>query len=267
MLIEKDEQAHHDIGDPSVFMNQYDVEAEEEVTRRAIAAGEKAEDFDSRLTPETSEGDELMALFLGTASANTGEETHDRAALGQSSGPDQDGPLDDSTPKSLFPSDLAYVDAALEHLRDTHPELDPRVDRESQTLTLDAPADLQARFRQAPPEIRPDNWRFVLTADREAMEDQIAESRRHESNWPQVHYLWRLNPVVQWLNDRMLASFGRHEAPILVGVPGLFQGDAVFVVAGQVANRQGQPLVSEWIAIPSWGSDPTWSRLQDLQSA
>ena len=257
VLIKKDEQAHHDIGDPSVFMNQYDVEAEEEVTRRAIAAGEKAEDFDSRLTPETSEGDELMALFLGTASANTGEKTDDRAALGQSSGPDQDGQHDDSTPKSLFSSDLAYVDAALEHLRDTHPELDPRVDRESQALTLDAPADLQARFRQAPPEIRPDTWRFVLTADREAMEDQIAESRRHESNWPQVHYLWRLNPVVQWLNDRMLASFGRHEAPLLAGVPGLSQGAAVFVVAGQVANRQGQPLVSEWIAIPSWGSDPT----------
>ena len=257
VLIKKDEQAHHDIGDPSVFMNQYDVVAEEEVTRRAIAAGERADDFDSRLTPETSEGDELMALFLGTASATTEKETDDRDALVLSSRPAQNGLHDDSTPKSLFPSDLAYVDAALEHLRDKHPELDPRVDRESQTLTLDAPADLQARFRQAPPEIRPDMWRFVLTADREAMEDQIAESRRHESNWPQVHYLWRLNPVVQWLNDRMLASFGRHEAPVLAGVPGLSQGAAVFVVAGQVANRQGQPLVSEWIAIPSWGSDPT----------
>ena len=86
------------------------------------------------------------------------------------------------------------------------------------------------------------------------MEAHIAESRRHESHWPQVHYLWRLNPVVQWLNDRMLASFGRHEAPILAGVPGLELGEAVFVVSGQVANRKGQPLVSEWIAIPSWGS-------------
>ena len=257
VLIEKDEQAHRNIGDPSIFMNQYDVEAEEKMTRDTIAAGESAEDFDSRLTPETSEGDELMALFLGESSADTEKKTDDRDALGLSSRPAQNGQHDDSTPKSLFPSDLAYVDAALEHLRDTHPELDPRVDRGSQTLTLDAPADLQARFRQVPPEIRPDTWRFVLTADREAMEDQIAESRRHESNWPQVHYLWRLNPVVQWLNDRMLASFGRHEAPVLAGVPGLFQGEAVFVVAGQVANRQGQPLVAEWIAIPSWGSDPT----------
>ena len=114
--------------------------------------------------------------------------------MGQLSRPDRNGrgrPISDSTPESLFASDLAYVEAALEHLREAHPELDPRVDRVSQTLTLDAPADLRARFRQAPTEIKPGAWRFVLTADREAMEAQIAESRRHESHWPQVHYLWR----------------------------------------------------------------------------
>ena len=258
VLIEKDEQAHRNIGDPSIFMNQYDVEGEEGVTRRAIEAGESAEDFDSRLTPETSEGDELMALFLGTAPTTKEETIDDRIALGHYRRPDRNGRgrlVDDSTPESLFASDLSYVEAALEHLREEHPELDPRVDRVSQTLTLDAPPDLQARFRQAPPEIRPASWRFVLTADQEAMEVQIAESRRQESHWPQVHYLWRLNPIVQWLNDRMLASFGRHEAPVLAGVPGLAPGEAVFVLAGQVANQKGQPLVSEWIAIPSRGSD------------
>ena len=43
VLIEKDEQAHRNIGDPSIFMNQYDVEAEEKMTRDTIAAGESAE--------------------------------------------------------------------------------------------------------------------------------------------------------------------------------------------------------------------------------
>ena len=258
VLIEKDEQAHRNIGDPSVFMNQHDVDGEEDVTRRAIAAGESAEDFDSRLTPETSAGDELMALFLGTPLPTTEDAPEEQRALGQLRMPDRNGAGkmgDDSTPESLFASDLAYVDGALEHLREVHPELDFRVDSASRTLTLDAPADLQARFRQAPQEIRPDAWRFVLTADRQAMEAQIAESRRHESHWPRMHYLWRLNPVVQWLNDRMLAAFGRHEAPVLAGIPGLVRGEAVFVVAGQVANRKGQPLVSEWIAIPFRGPE------------
>jgi len=259
VLIAKDEQAHRNIGDPSIFMNQYDVKGEEGVTRDAIVAGEDATAFDRRLTPETNAGDELMALFMGTPTA--AEETAGGdVAPGQSDGPstgDRDSRAEHSAPESLFPDDLAYVDAALEHLRETHPDLDPRVDHGSRTLTLDAPADLRARFRQAPPDVRPKDWRFVLTADRQAMEARIAESRRHESNWPQVHYLWRLNPVVHWLDDRMLAAFGRHEAPVLAGVPGLEAGEAVFVVAGQVSNRKGQPLVQEWVAIPFRGEDAT----------
>ena len=62
------------------------------------------------------------------------------------------------------------------------------------------------------------------------MNEAIAESRRHETAWPREHYLWRLHPVVGWLNDRMLAAFGRHEAPVLSGVPGLARDEAVFVI-------------------------------------
>ena len=161
VLIEKDEQAHRNIGDPSVFMNQHDVQAEEEVTRRAIADGESADDFDSRLTPEGSEGDELMALFLGTTLTSDAEavETEDRGVMGRPNGRRlvhaRSAKGVDSMPESLFASDLAYAEAALEHLRDAHPELDPRVNRESQALTLDATPDLRARFRQAPSEITP----------------------------------------------------------------------------------------------------------------
>lgn len=64
------------------------------------------------------------------------------------------------------------------------------------------------------------------------MNEAIAESRRNESAWPRQHYLWRLNPVVGWLNDRMLALFGRHEAPVLAGLPGLERDETVFVLSG-----------------------------------
>ena len=62
-------------------------------------------------------------------------------------------------------------------------------------------------------------------------------------------YLWRLHPVVAWLNDRMLAAFGRHEAPILAGVPGLAPDETVFVVSGLVPNRKSHPLVYEWVGV------------------
>ena len=109
--------------------------------------------------------------------------------------------------------------------------------------------DLRRRFGFFPREVAPEHWRFVLTSDPQRMGEAIAESRRDEAAWPRVHYLWRLNPVVGWLNDRMSAAFGRHEAPVLAGVPGLAPDETVFVLSGLVPNRRSHPLVYEWICV------------------
>ena len=47
----------------------------------------------------------------------------------------------------------------------------------------------------------------------------------------------------------MLAAFGRHEAPVLAGVPGLSTVECVFVFSGLVPNRKSHPLIHEWIAV------------------
>ena len=55
--------------------------------------------------------------------------------------------------------------------------------------------------------------------------------------------------MVGWLNDRMLAAFGRHEAPVLAGVPNLAADETVFVLSRLVPNRRSHPLLYEWIAV------------------
>ncbi len=251
VLAEKDEQAHRNIGDPSAFLRVYDVEAEEEVTRRAVADGEDAERFDARLTPAASEGDDLLALFLG-ASPPPGD-----GADGGIGGTDAAGGTDAGgtgeggrpAPPSLFENDLAYCEAALHRLRGKDRALRFETDAAGGVLTLDAPDDLRRRFDTFPREVFPRDGRLTLTADRRRMREAIAESRRDEAAWPAVHWLWRLNPVVGWLNDRMTAAFGRHEAPVLAGVPGLAADEAVFVLSGLVPNRRGHPLLYEWVAV------------------
>ena len=240
VLAEKDEQAHRNIGDPSAFMRVYDIEAEEEITRKAIATGEQADRFDARLSPAASEGDDLLALFLGTRSP-------------------EDKPSPEAqelapAPTSLFESDLAYCEAALHQLREEDRTLRFESDVTGTILTLDAPEDLRRRFGYFPREVSPENLRFALTADPNRMRDAIADSRREETAWPSVHYLWRLNPVVGWLNDRMLAAFGRHEAPVLAGVPGLAPDETMFVLSGLVPNRRSHPLLYEWIAVAYRGA-------------
>ena len=250
VLMEKDEQAYKNIGDPSVFMGEHDIDKEKTFTELAIASGESAAEFegrlDGRLTAEPSEGEGLLAMFLQ---------------------PDGGGPqtLPATTPPpplSLFRSELDYCEAALHRLQarqgHSNGEDSPaagsvrlrfRVDADSETLTLDAPDDLAARYGYLPPEVLPDSRRFILTTSRRRMSEAIVESRRAESTWPPVHYLWRLSPVVGWLNDRVLAAFGRAEAPILCGVPGLGPDEVAFVFSGLVPNRKSHPLVFEWIAV------------------
>ena len=240
VLADKDEQAHRNIGDPSAFMRVYDVDDEEEITRGAIAAGERAERFDARLTPAPSEGDDLLALFLGTKR------------------PDDEPPAETQelppAPMSLFENDIAYCETALHRLREKDRTLRFETDVTGSVLTLDAPDDLRRRYGYFPREVFPENGRFALTADRKRMRDAIADSRRDETAWPTVHYLWRLNPVVGWLNDRMLAAFGRHEAPVLAGVPNLAADETVFVLSGLVPNRRSHPLLYEWIAVAYRGA-------------
>ena len=230
VLKAKDEQAYRNIGDPSAFMNVHDVEEEEGITTRTIAAGTQAAVFDATLTPAENEGDSLLALF-----------TSGNAPVSHL--------IEPAPPPSLYADDLAYCEAALHRLRDKDADLRFEIDATAKTLTLDAPEDLRDRFAQQPSEAAPEHWRFVLTTARSRMADAIAESRRDERAWPREHYLWRLHPLVEWLNDRMAAAFGRHEAPVLAGVSGLAPTETAFVFAGLVPNRRGHPLLHEWIAV------------------
>ena len=214
VLMAKDEQAYRNIGDPSVFMNVHDIDREEEITRKAVARGESDTDFDHRWTPKSNKGESLLAMFL------------------QPEGDEGERPptATPSPPLSLFRSELDYCATALHRLQTAGAEngnaggpsvgatrLRFAVDAESETLTLDAPEDLVTRYSYLPPEVLPDSRRFVLTTSLDRMSEAIAESRREESAWPSMHYLWRLSPVVGWLNDRVLAAFGRSEADSLRG--------------------------------------------------
>ena len=80
VLGRKDEQAYRNVGDPSAFMNVHDIREEEKVTERAIADGETASHFDNRLTPGSNEGDDLLALFLGTSGDKPRRRTNRRTS-------------------------------------------------------------------------------------------------------------------------------------------------------------------------------------------
>ena len=54
-----------------------------------------------------------------------------------------------------------------------------------------------------------------FTTSRERVKKAIKDSRAEESNWPHVHLLWDLHPVMEWLNFKLMVAFGRKQAPAM----------------------------------------------------
>ncbi|MDZ7697622.1 MAG: DEAD/DEAH box helicase [Deltaproteobacteria bacterium] len=229
LLIQKDDQAVKNIGDPAAFMGVYDIDEEETLTASAIEQGQSPEEFES--TVEESAFDPLAAL-LGDSQPPAGEAV----------------PQNTSTMPSLFPDEYAYLKAALEHLKKAARMQVAFYDDEKR-IDLTAPEDLQHRFKYMPREIWPENGQFILCTDQNVIQNEIKQSRKEETAWPRIDYLWPLNPVVGWVDDKLRAALGRHEAPILTLKGTLTPGEVVFIISGLIPNRKSHPMVHEWVGI------------------
>lgn len=234
ILQKKDEQAYKNIGDPATFMKVHDIEGEEKLTEQAMAEGTEANIFDQTYTAdESNEGDELLALFFNTEETPLSSEEQLPLAERQ----------------SLYTSDYLFAKAAINYLNSEKRNIDANFSDSNQTLSLIAPDDLRYRFRYLPSEIRPDDWNLILTADKQQYQDEVKRSRQDETAWPKQHYLWKQHPVMQWLQERMLANVGRHTAPVLVLNSELSPGQSIFFISGLIPNRKAHPVIWRWYAV------------------
>lgn len=229
LLIQKDDQAVRNIGDPAAFMGVYDIDEEETLTAAAMEKGQSPEEFESAV--EKAAFDPLAAL-LGESDPPTGETVRTMK----------------SAMPSLFADDYVYLKAAIEHLKKAL-KIQVAFYEDEQRIDLTAPEDLQRRFRYMPKEIWPEDGEFILSTDRDVIQNEIRESRKEEKAWPRIHYLWPLNPVMEWVNDKLQAAFGRHEAPVLSLKGPLAAGEVVYIISGLIPNRKSHPLVHRWIGV------------------
>ncbi|MCC6165008.1 MAG: DEAD/DEAH box helicase [Acidobacteria bacterium] len=253
VLQRKDDRANQDLGDPSAFMHLCDPDAEAKKVAEVMAAGTDAEAFDRELerdaaTTTEGEGDWLLNLFNAPPEATTS------SALDAI-----------SEAPSLFPDDYGFAKAALEELGRGKAIAQWSHHDASRTLTVTAPADLQARLRQIPREARDADDRYVLTVERAHVAEAIERARQAKSaeeSWPDLQYLWPQHPISEWLRDRVLVHFGRHTAPVLRS-PHLAEGERALLMLALIPNRKGQPMVVEWRAVVLHASHSTAS-LEDF---
>lgn len=232
VLIEKDAQAGKNIGDPSEFSK----EEGEAITAELIERDDDIDDLDD---------------WLGDFFNGTDDSGHEPVDIVEAFTPTNESiSVNDmlgSRPQ-IFEKDIDYAAAAVNWLQeDAGVALQVSIDDDM--LRLTAPSDLKQRRRFLPKEVWPQDDRFVLTSDSQKISDELKRCREEDSPWPDIHYLWPLHPVVQWLYDRSLNAFGRHTAPVIRIPQQLKQDEHWYVLHGGFPNRRGQVHLQSWCAV------------------
>lgn len=236
ILIQKEEQALKNIGDPALLLGKFNVEEEETVIAEAIESGSDADTFAQSLDADAQEFNPFEALM---AAASETEET----AIEQLSETVSD--------ETLF-TDKEYLEQAVQYLNQT----DSNPVQELQTvsgLDIRLTPEMERRLRALiPEEAMPQGETLRLSDDKAFCMEQMRTSMRKnmdEAAWPSSQYLWKLHPIFSWVNDKAGLLFKRTEAPVL-GLPGvLYPGEALYIVSGSVPNLKSTPLIDEWFGL------------------
>ncbi|QEP45087.1 DEAD/DEAH box helicase [Ectothiorhodospiraceae bacterium BW-2] len=247
VLIEKDDQAQKNIGDPSEFTKRYDQESEEELVAEVVGS------------QQTNGADILAALFDNNAAHTANKQDNPLASFAHHS-PISHSDDDNATLPSLYSSQLAFATEALAFIQRKGQPIDYQVSGNSLKLTVND--ELKQRMKWVTPEIYPKDDQFILTESISAITQEIAEARGEQHAWPRKHYLWHLHPVMEWLTDKMVSAFGRHHAPLIRMPTQLSANQNQFILSGLYPNRKGQAIIHEWIVITF--TNQQMSQLQTL---
>jgi ERCC4-related helicase len=229
-LIEKEEAAYKNIGDAATILKLYDSKQEEDHIEAGLSAGESPE----QIVPDEPEDQGFLDLLLASEAVPIPDDCRGRMS-------------------SLYSDDLTFVRAAFDEIKTAEPGFQlPDFHRTLPSLTFSAPDDLWHRCKYLPRDVLPKEREFLLTTDRARVLRAIAEARKRakqgETTWPREQLLWELHPVMQWLLDKVMCRFERHEAPVITA-PTLRKGGAVYLFQGVLSNRRSQPVVVEWFAV------------------
>lgn len=234
-LIEKEQEAHKNIGDAAIILQLYEAEKEEQHITEALADGKSVEE----IIPDEQEEDWLSLLMAGDETTTA---TSEADAAGEV--------------PTLYHDDLTFIRAAFDELAQADGQVTPEAvalpeyhpDADRQEFTFIPPEDLRRRLEFIPQEALPKNGAFHLTTRRDTVMKAMAEARKKEKEWPQTQLIWELHPVMEWLTDKLLVRFGRHEAPRIIA-PKLGHNTVLLLFQGIISNQRSQPLITDWYGL------------------
>lgn len=234
ILVEKEEQAFKNIGDPTLLLGKFNIEDEEIVISETIENGSNAAAFESSLRDEESEFDPLDFLLNEASKEETtlmANETVEDETL--------------FTDKTYLIKALSYINKSEQHpLRQLS-----EISGVDVMLTDDMRRRLSAVI---PEEAMPSGEILRLSDDKTYIMQEMRKSMQNSIDnaaWPDVQYLWAIHPIISWLNDKAGLLIGRGEAPV-IGVKNFMQtNESIFIVEGSMPNERSAALVDDLFGI------------------
>lgn len=230
ILIQKEEQAFKNIGDPAMLFGKFNQEEEEEETAKAIEQGATGEEFESGLTKKEEELN-WFDLLMGAGNDDVKVECSDE--------------------ETLF-SDLDYVQYALDVFTDTE-EIKYAPLSKTKGIEIKLTDNVKSKIKKLmPPEAMPSDDYLRLSVDKEyCMQDmkRCMQNELEEAAWPATQYLWKLHPIFNWIEDKAGIFYKRSDVPVLGLSQGMKTDEIIFIVAGLVPNRKSTPVVDEWFGV------------------
>jgi len=231
ILVNKEQQAYENIGDPTLLFGKFNIEDEELITAQAIENGTDPDEFSAQIDHSSEEFDPFELLMMGAT--------------------ENEFPTEIAENETLY-TDIDYLRNAITYFT--------RIERyhikDLQTvegLEIEITPDLRRRLSALlPEEALLDTDYLRLSSDETFCMDEMKRSMQNnmsETAWPKSQYLWPLHPIFNWVNDKAELLFKRNEAP-LIGFSGIIPtSDYIYIIAGTIPNRKSTPVVDEWFGL------------------
>lgn len=231
ILVNKEEQAFKNIGDPAVLFGKFNAEEEVAETAAAIESGMQPEVFAKQLELTEEEFDPFELMMASVDEEKTEIEYNQET--------------------TLF-SDMDYIRNAFSVFTDKEEyKLTEMNSVEGVEVTLTS--ELRKKLRKLlPEEAIPCDDILRLSSDKAFCMKEMKRCMQNdmaEQAWPSTQYLWRLHPLFTWINDKSGILYERGEVPLL-GVPQVMKRtELIYIVQGLIPNRKSTPVVDEWFGL------------------
>ncbi|MYL37368.1 helicase-related protein [Halobacillus litoralis] len=231
-LIEKEDEAHKNLGDSATIMNLFDPEKEEEYIEKELAEDKSPNeilptlnglDMDKMLSE--------MDQMLNNAETPKSEE------------------YKKSTPYQWM-DDYTFMKQSLQVILDEGINQRDQIEfhEDNDSIVWFAPDDIKNVLTHLPNEAIPKNKEFHLTTNRDSIQKSISEARKHQGKWPDKQLLWEQHPLFTYLIERVIMKYDKNEAPI-IQLPKLEGNQVIYFMQGVMFNKRAQPVISQWFGV------------------